>query len=150
MDLAYLTGQRPSDVLKITEHDIQEGSITVTQNKTGTRLRISIEGELAVLLQRITKRKSGYKIRGLALIVDDNGQRITLRTLQGHFFRARAAAGIKQDQFQFRDLRGKAATDKTESSGDIRQAQKQLGHTSITMTERYVRGRKGDKTTPTK
>lgn len=35
MDLAYLTGQRPSDVLKMTEHDIQDGSITVTQNKTG-------------------------------------------------------------------------------------------------------------------
>lgn len=150
MDLAYLTGQRPSDVLKMTEHDIQDKSITVTQNKTGAKLRISIEGELAVLLQRITKRKSGYKIRGLALIVDDNGQRITLRTLQGHFFRAREAAGIKQDQFQFRDLRAKAGTDKAESSGDIRQAQKQLGHSSVTMTEHYVRGRKGDKTTPTR
>jgi hypothetical protein len=29
------------------------------------------------------------------------------------------------EEFQFRDLRGKAGTDKTESIGDIRQAQKQ-------------------------
>lgn len=150
MDLAYLTGQRPSDVLKMTEHDIQDGMITVTQNKTKVKLRISIEGELALLLQRITMRKTGYKIRSFNMIVDENGQRITLRTLQGHFFRARESAGIDQELFQFRDLRGKAATDKTESSGDIRQAQKQLGHSNIAMTERYVKSRKGDKVTPTK
>lgn len=150
MDLAYLTGQRPADVLKMTEHDIQDDALTVTQNKTGSKLRISIEGELAALLQRIYDRKANHKIRSFYLIVGDNGQRITLRTLQGHFFRAREAAGIDQEMFQFRDLRGKAATDKTESSGDIRQAQKQLGHSNITMTETYVRKRKGDKVTPTK
>ena len=65
--------------------------------------------------------------------------------------RAREIAGIKKADFQFRDLRRKAATDKTESSGEIsRQAQKQLGHTTVTMTEHYVRGRKGNKDTPTK
>jgi integrase len=42
-----------------------------------------------------------------------------------------------------------SATDKTESS-DIRQAQKQLGHTTVTMTEHYVRGRRGDLVKPTK
>ena len=150
MDLAYLTGQRPSDVLKMTEHDIQDGVITVTQNKTGAKLRISIEGELSVLVQRITSRKSGYKIRSFALIVDDAGQRLTSTALRGHFDRAREAAGINKESFQFRDLRGKAATDKTESSGDIRQAQKQLGHSNIAMTEHYVKSRKGDKVTPTK
>lgn len=150
MDLAYLTGQRPSDVLKMTEHDIQDESITVTQGKTGAKLRISIEGELPALIRRIMKRKSGYKIRNFALIVDDSGQRITLRTLQGHFARAREAAGIDAKSFQFRDLRAKAATDKTESSGDIRQAQKQLGHSTVGMTEHYVRGRKGEKVKPTK
>jgi integrase len=150
MDLAYLTGQRPSDVLKMTEHDIRDGIISTTQGKTDKKLRISIEGELASLIQRILIRKAKYKIRGLELIVDDNGQRVTAATLRGHFDRARKEAGIKKDTFQFRDLRGKAATDKTEKSGDIRQAQKQLGHTTISMTEHYVRGRKGDKVTPTK
>lgn len=150
MDLAYLTGQRPSDVLKMTEHDIQDGSITVTQNKTGARLRISIEGELAELIQRIYERKSGYKIRSFNLIVGNNGQRLTSDALRGHFDRARKTAGISKELFQFRDLRAKAGTDKAESSGDIRQAQKQLGHSNITMTEHYVRDRKGSKVTPTK
>ncbi|QKM50202.1 hypothetical protein B7760_04263 [Burkholderia glumae] len=44
----------------------------------------------------------------------------------------------------------KAGTDKTDSTGDIRQAQKQLGHTTIGMTEHYVRNRRGDKVKPTR
>ncbi|WP_233886163.1 DUF4224 domain-containing protein [Paraburkholderia flagellata] len=55
---------------------------------------------------------------------------------------ARARAGIASADFQFRDLRAKAGTD---STGDIRQAQKQLGHGSISMTEHYVRKRSGEK-----
>ncbi|GKS68947.1 site-specific recombinase XerC [Nitrosomonas sp. PY1] len=150
MDLAYLTGQRPSDVLKMTEHDIQDGSITVTQNKTGAKLRISIEGELRLLIARIIDRKSLYKIRSLYLIVDDTGQRYTYNSFRGQFDKARELAGINKKDFQFRDIRAKAGTDKAESSGDIRQAQRQLGHSSVTMTETYIRERKGSKVTPTK
>ncbi len=150
MDLAYLTGQRPSDVLKMTEHDINDGAISVTQGKTGSKLRINIQGELSILMQRIMSRKSTHKVRSLSLIVDDNGERMPATKLRGHFDRARETAGISKNLFQFRDLRGKAATDKTESSGDIRQAQKQLGHTNIRMTEHYVKSRKGEKVTPTK
>lgn len=54
------------------------------------------------------------------------------------------------EAFQFRDLRAKAATDKAESTGDIRQAQKQLGHTTIAMTEHYTRDRRGDTVKPTR
>lgn len=150
MDLAYLTGQRPADVLKMTDHDIQDGAITVLQNKTKMKLRISIEGELETLIKRISDRKAGHKIRSLYLIVDEIGRKLTSGAMRGHFDRAREKAGISKNQFQFRDLRGKAATDKTESSGDIRQAQKQLGHSNITMTETYVRQRKGEKVKPTK
>ncbi|MNL88919.1 Phage integrase family protein [compost metagenome] len=59
-------------------------------------------------------------------------------------------AGVDKNAFQFRDLRAKAGTDTAESSGDIRQAQRQLGHKSIQMTEHYVRERKGDKVGPTR
>lgn len=45
--------------------------------------------------------------------------------------------------------RAKAATDKTDAS-DIRQAQKQLGHSTVTTTEGYVRERLGDKVKPTR
>jgi integrase len=150
MDMAYLTGQRPADVLKMTETDIRDGVLHVTQGKTKTKLRIRIEGDLASLIERIMARKTGHKIRSLYLIVDDHGQRYTYPMLRAHFDTARQTAGVAKAAFQFRDLRAKAATDKTESSGDIRQAQKQLGHTTVTMTEHYVRGRRGEKVGPTK
>lgn len=150
MDMAYFTGQRPSDVLKMTDHDIQDGAITVLQNKTGAKLRISIEDELELLLRRISERKSAHKVRSFSLIVDDNGNRLTACALRGHFDRARELAGIDKKSFQFRDLRAKAATDTTEHTGDIRQAQKQLGHTTITMTEHYIKSRKGEKVKPTR
>lgn len=59
------------------------------------------------------------------------------------------AAGLAE--IQFRDLRAKAWTDKAEDTGDdIRQAQKLLDHSTVQMTEYYVRRRRGDKVTPTK
>lgn len=149
MDLAYLTGQRPGDLLKMMETDIRDGCLHVEQSKTKTKLRISIEGELQQLINRILARKAEHKIRSLYMIVDDNGQRFTYAMLRDHFDVAREAAGVTKAAFQFRDLRAKAATDKTESS-DIRQSQKQLGHTTITMTDHYVRGRRGEKVSPTK
>lgn len=150
MDLAYLTGQRPADVLKTAETDIREGALCVTQQKTKAKLRISIQGELAELIARIITRKAAYKVHCLALVVNDDGTRLTYNMLRNHFDAAREAAGVDKESFQFRDLRAKAATDKAESSGDIRQAQQQLGHTTVGMTEQYIRSRKGQKVTPTK
>ena len=78
----------------MTEHDIKDESLSVTQNKTKARIRISIdeEGELDTLLKRISSRKNAHKIRSFFLIVDDAGQRLTQCVLRGHFDRAREAA----------------------------------------------------------
>ena len=78
-----------------------------------------------------------------ALVIKENGEHMTLGALQKRFSVARARAGVPVGDFQFRDLRAKAGTGKTDSSGDIRQAQRQLGHKSLTMTEHYVRKRWG-------
>ncbi|WP_336298109.1 tyrosine-type recombinase/integrase [Paraburkholderia bryophila] len=77
--------------------------------------------------------------------MNEDGERLIKDALRFRFDRARLAVKVDKDLFQFRDLRAKAGTDKTESSRDIRAAQRQLGHMSLTMTERYVRERKGDK-----
>lgn len=82
------------------------------------------------------------------LIVAEDGQPLTYRQLKDRFASAREAAGIAPDAFQFRDLRAKAGTDKADSLGDIREAQKQLGHSSVVMTEAYMRNRRGAKVTP--
>lgn len=51
MDLAYLTGQRPADALRFDEKNIRDGMLCIQQGKTGKRLRISIQGKLAEVLE---------------------------------------------------------------------------------------------------
>lgn len=147
LDLAYLTGQRPSDVLRMRATDVRDGYLHVRQAKTKTALRIEVSGKLQHVLDRIHDRKRAYRVHTLSLVVNEEGKAIGLSALQHRFQRARDAARLPH--IQFRDLRAKAGTDKADSAGDIRQAQAQLGHATVTMTEHYVRKRKGSKVTPT-
>ena len=150
LDLAYLTGQRVGDVLRMDETMVRDGFIQVKQGKTNAKNRIEVMGQLAALLARIRARKATYPVHATRLIVGLDGQPLTYNQLYDHFRNARASAGTVAKGFQMRDLRAKAGTDKADSAGDIRKAQAQLGHTTVTMTEHYVRRRKGDKVTPTK
>jgi integrase len=152
LDLAYLTGQRPADTLKLSRADIKDEAISIVQNKTGKKLRIAIEGDLAALIRRISSRK----VMGLKLINTKQGYPMSASALRGAFDRARTTAILKHPElaadirkFQFRDLRAKAGTDKEESSG-MGAAQDQLGHSTPTMTAHYVRHRKGKLVKPTK
>lgn len=139
MDLALLTAQRPADVLKMNRADIRDGALWVTQNKTGKKLRIAIVGELAAVIDRILSRP--HKTNGPALIQNEAGSRISYAALRSRFDKARAAAGV---DFQFRDLRAKAATD----VADLAHAQKLLGHKTRNMTEHYTKARAGEKVEP--
>ncbi|WP_447782361.1 tyrosine-type recombinase/integrase [Stenotrophomonas riyadhensis] len=154
LDLAYLTGQRPSDALSMDRRDVRDGFLHISQSKTKHKLRIAIEGELAALLAaRTFKRRgkhTGAVIVHTALLLDEHGQPLSKGQLRSRFDAARARAGVEKSAFQFRDLRAKAGTDKADASADIRQAQRQLGHSSVVMTETYTRKRKGDRVTPTK
>ena len=147
MDLAYLTGQRPADVLRATEMDIREGALHFRQAKTGAKVRVEVTGALEVVLARIRKRKMGHKVHCTRLVVNQSGHPIGVNALSRYWKAACEAAGISG--YQFRDLRAKAATDTEEASGNIRDAQRQLGHTSVRMTEHYSRNRKGAKVMPT-
>ncbi len=143
MDMAYLTGQRPADVLKMSEADIRAGILTIRQAKTGAPVAIRIEGDLSRILDRIMVRKRSYPVRALALLVDERGRPMTKAKLRGRFEKARAEAGISGENFQFRDLRAKAATDMRALEG-IDAAQRLAGHASVVMTEHYTRSRRAD------
>ncbi len=128
----------------------------VQQNKTDKKLRIEITGELALLIRRIDARKSGYKIHTISLTCTETGRPLTNGALRSRFEKARAKAAKNNPalstaimSFQFRDLRAKAGTDKADATG-MREAQMQLGHENMRMTEHYVRSRKGEKVTPTR
>lgn len=144
--LANLIGQRPADVLRCSAAHIKGpvpgGELTVRQGKTGAKLRIAIQGELATLLEEIAAYKAGLKVHHLALLVNETGKPLTKNTLRDRFDDARAAAGVAKDLFQFRDLRAKAATEE-DAAGGTRQAQALLGHTTESMTADYIRHKVG-------
>lgn len=132
MDLMLLTGQRPSDILKMTRQDIRDGYLWVVQAKTGAKVAIEVSGELGNVLKRILEAPRA--IPSMYLIPDERGQPIGIVRLDGRFRKARGKA-----DWQMRDLRAKAATE----SPDLKTAQTLLGHRTETTTAgiyRRVRG----------
>ncbi|CAI9894982.1 hypothetical protein PA6566_02773 [Pseudomonas aeruginosa] len=148
MDLAYLTAQRPSDVLIIREADIQDGHLQIAQGKTSKKLRIMLDVDgsptaLGQLVARLCEQRRQRGVAGPYLITTPDGRRMTSSMLRIRFDEARsAAAGAALDdldetlatairQFQFRDIRPKAASE----IADLGRASRLLGHTDKRITE---------------
>lgn len=101
------------------------------------------------------------KVTSLALLRKEDSKPLTYLALRFRFEKAREKAAKfarKQGQqelasfiedFQFRDLRAKAGTDKEDREG-MAAAKDQLGHANENMTNRYVRHRRGKLVSPTK
>lgn len=93
-------------MLKIGHTDLRDGALWIVQNKTKTKRDIEITGELAQLIERINARPR--ERLSAWLIQDDDGKPLGTFGLRSRFDKARALAGV---DFQFRDIRAKAATD---------------------------------------
>jgi integrase len=145
MDLLLLTSQRPGDVIRMKRSDVADGALRVRQGKTGAKLRITEEADLATVIERMKARKR--EATGVYLVQDDAGQPLTYWQLEDRFSKARAAAAVNMPSvrdIQLRDIRGKAATDLE----DLAHAQLLLGHKTRAMTERYTKKRAGDRVSP--
>lgn len=154
MDVAYLTGQRPSDVLSMRWSAVKDGAIAVRQGKTNKKIRILLKDgvqltELGAVLERIRTRPG--RAGSFFLIADEVGQPFKLRTFRSHFDAARdlaAKANPKQadsiNALWFSDARSKAASD---IEGE--HAQALLGHTKQQITETVYR-RRGATVLPTR
>ncbi|SDY29441.1 tyrosine-type recombinase/integrase [Pseudomonas sp. NFIX28] len=150
MDLAYLTGQRPADVLAMQKGDVEGAYLLVRQGKTDKRLRILMEVEgqknsLGELIQRITGRTRHHG--GQHFILNKSGKRVSQQMLRNRWDDAREAARLraiaeakpdiaeKISQFQFKDIRPKAASEIL----DIADASLLLGHSEQEITKRVYR-----------
>ena len=138
MDMAYITGQRPVDIVSIHSSHIHEGILHINQQKTGTKLRFEISGKLKEIIDRI-QPGDGY------LFLNQHGKPLTRSVLSRQFLELRKTIRQQKPEladeladFQFRDLRAKAATDIYLAS-DARAASDQLGHASERMTQIYIR-----------
>ena len=150
MDLAYLTGQRPADVLMMRKDDVEGGYLLVQQNKTHKKLRIQINtggtaNTLGQLIAKITERNARHV--SSYLIVSQHGKRMTATMLRKRWDLAREKARLRAIEvgdtllaeriveFQFRDIRPKAASEII----DVGDASLLLGHTKGDITERVYR-----------
>lgn len=158
MDLAYLTGQRPADVLKTAMTDLNNGFLMVGQGKTEKRLRIRIEDEsnLSAFISGLLERRSMSGIKTSTLITNASGLRMSQQMLRNRWDEAREKAAVKAAierdqtlatsirQFQFRDIRPKAA-----SEIELAHASRLLGHSTEEITKKVYR-RVGEIVKPTK
>ncbi len=106
MELAYLTGQRQADVLKLRWSQCQDDGIHFRQGKTGNEVVIECGEWLHDVLARCKDAQGD--IRSVFVLADEHGQRITssgFQTAWQRFMRDRP------DRFQFRDIRKKSAND---------------------------------------
>lgn len=168
MNLLYLTGQRSSDIFSMSIFDLSEAAIEFEQSKTGQKLRMNLrndEGEqyeLGLLINEVLRLRESTNAKVDQLFIDEEGKEVTYSMMSQRFRRLRKklVTQLKLDgnelmatavaRYQLRDLRGKAGTDTAIASGDIRTAQKQLGHKNLAMTEHYIKNRMGDRVNPTK
>lgn len=150
MDLAYLTGQRPADVIIMRSDDTEGDYFLVTQGKTGQKLRILMrteagENSLGKLVREITERNVRHPSK--YLLINKYGKRMTKGMLRLRWDKAREKAqknaldqgdpmlATKIGGFQFRDIRPKAASEIV----DIGDASLLLGHTKQEITKRVYR-----------
>ncbi|SPD65473.1 Integrase (fragment) [Cupriavidus taiwanensis] len=155
MDMAYFTGQRPGDALRLTEQNVQDGHLVIKQGKTKAPLRIAIIGELKALLDRIKVRKAGLAVTSIYLLVNEKGLKLSQPTLRSQFTIAKREAKKaypdqeeRIEEFWMYDLRAKAADDTSDEKGDAAAADL-LGHADIRTTKRHYL-RRGKRVAPTK
>lgn len=149
MMVAYLSGQRPADVLGIRVSNITPDHLLIGQNKTGHKLRIKLSNNekrtgLGILIDDILTRKNDSS----PYLISIKNKGITQGMLRNRFDNARIDAinkalsindvelADKIKQFQFRDTRSKVASD----MNDITAASRLLGHSKEQITRSvYVR-----------
>jgi integrase len=136
MQLAAMTGQRQSDILKFRWADIKGDSIHLRQNKTGKRLALKISADLEAVLDQCWLLEGGGKDGSEYILPTSFGRKYTstgFRTLWQRTIGEWCRLG--NPRYQFRDLRAMAAT----RCPTPEAARRLLGHTNIAMTLRVYR-----------
>lgn len=142
LSIKLSTGLRQQDLLTLRWSDVTATSLLVqpmkTKDSTRQRLSISLTSELSSSINSLpklgdtcfcTRQGKAYSSSGFASIWNRLMKKFTSNG---------------NSRFHEHDIRGKTATD----MGDPYAAQKLLGHSSINMTEAYIRQRQTDVVQP--
>jgi len=133
---ALETGLRKSDLLNLEwrQVDLEAGFIRLTMKKTKKWAVVPISQLCREALEECRRRS----VVSRYVFVNDEGQRVPDIALRRSFLRAKRIAQITR-RFRFHDCRHSAASTLGSMGVSMQVIQKILGHTSIKMTERYVR-----------
>jgi integrase len=162
IDLAYLTGQRVSDLLdlrwtkkvaldadgRVEAPYIADEGIYFKPSKTSASTGAKVLIEWTPRLQRAVERLGKLGRRNLRwVITSQEAQRYDYEAFKSAWSRALKRSGIKG--LHFNDLRAKALTDKEERDG-MQQARRMGAHSTEAQTADYVRHRKAQRTEATR
>lgn len=129
--LMLFTGQRRSDVHRMTWADIDAGRIRVVQQKTGTKLQIRIHAALARVLDAANRDH-------VTILNTAYGRPFTVDGFSGFMRDAIRDAGLPLDA-QPHGLRKAAGRRLAEAGATAHQIMAVLGHKTLAEAERYTR-----------
>lgn len=148
LDMAYLTGQRISDLLGMEWAEIGRDGILFQPSKVAGRTAAKILIAWTPKLEDVVRRLKSFKKRHIRFVfVTQDGQPYTYSGASTAWKRAVKRAGVPD--VHFHDLRAKAMTDKEDREG-MKAARTMGGHSTEAQTATYVRHKKAQKTTATR
>ena len=127
----FYTGQRRSDVHRMTWSDIEDGRIRVVQKKTGSKLRVRIHEDREQILKAAPRDH-------VTIINTAFGKPFTVDGFSDFMRDAITSAGLPLDA-QPHGLRKAACRGLAEAGATAHQVMAVLGHTTLAEAERYTR-----------
>lgn len=140
MMIAYLTGLRLGDLLKIKLSDLNDQGIKIQISKTKNAILIEWTDALREAVN--LAKKLNRPVRGMHLFCTRKGQPYSADGFKSIWQRVMNSAMKKElikERFRFHDIRRKAASD-IEAKDGRELARKLLGHSTQKMTENYIAG----------
>lgn len=132
MDIAYQTGLRLGDILKLTLKDLEEDGIHVLTGKDKKRMVFQWTPDLRAVMDRAKARK----VTGVAIVSTRDGQPYSapgFKAIWQRFMKRLLEQKAISERFTFHDLRAKAASDAEHPT-------QLLAHSSAATTQRhYIR-----------
>lgn len=148
VEMAYLTGQRASDLLRMEWSEIGKDGIHFQPGKTLASTGAEVLIGWTPRLVRLVDRLKAFDVKSdKHVFVSRDKKPYTYSGAQTAWKRGIARAGLKDTQF--RDLRAKALTDVDAARG-IMDAQRMGAHSTQSQTADYVRHKRAIKTDATR
>jgi integrase len=136
------TSCRPGELRTLQWSEVRKDEIVLLASKTKDReeRRVPIMPVLAAILDRRRLAPDGTKLSSESFVFgDDTGRQISRERLNTRWRAVCKSAGVKD--LHLHDLRAEAASQLSESGATTEQVRDALGHSSITMTNNYLRSR---------